>query len=26
MGIAFIEACVKSSAKKGAWTALPKKP
>lgn len=24
-GIAFIETCVKSSAKKGAWTALPKK-
>lgn len=25
MGIAFIETCVKSSAKKGAWKALPKK-
>jgi len=25
MGIAFIETCVKSSAGKGAWTALPKK-
>lgn len=25
MGIAFIETCVKSSAKKGAWTSLPKK-
>lgn len=25
MGIAFIESCVKSSAKKGAWTALPKR-
>ncbi len=25
MGIAFIETCVKSSARKGAWTALPKK-
>jgi len=25
MGIAFIETCVKSSAKKGAWTAMPKK-
>ena len=25
MGIAFIETCVKSSAKKGAWTALPGK-
>jgi predicted dehydrogenase len=25
MGIAFIESCVKSSAKKGAWTALPRK-
>jgi len=25
MGIAFIETCLKSSAKKGAWTALPKK-
>jgi predicted dehydrogenase len=25
MGIAFIESCVKSSAKKGAWKALPKK-
>jgi predicted dehydrogenase len=25
MGIAFIESCVKSSAKKGAWQALPKK-
>jgi len=24
MGIAFIEACLKSTAKKGAWTALPK--
>ena len=24
MGIAFIETCVKSSARKGAWTALPK--
>jgi predicted dehydrogenase len=24
MGIAFIETCLKSSAKKGAWTALPK--
>jgi predicted dehydrogenase len=24
-GIAFIETCVKSSAKKGSWTALPKK-
>ena len=23
-GIAFIETCVKSSRKKGAWTALPK--
>jgi len=25
MGIAFIQTCLKSSAKKGAWTALPKK-
>jgi predicted dehydrogenase len=25
MGIAFIEACVKSGARKGAWTTLPKK-
>ena len=25
MGIAFIETCVKSSKKKGAWTAMPKK-
>jgi predicted dehydrogenase len=25
MGMAFIEACVKSSGKKGAWTAMPKK-
>jgi predicted dehydrogenase len=25
MGLAFIEACVKSSARKGAWTPLPKK-
>jgi predicted dehydrogenase len=25
MGIAFVEACVKSSAKKGAWTGLPRK-
>ncbi len=25
MGLAFIEACLKSSKKKGAWTALPKK-
>ena len=25
MGIAFIETCVKSSAKKGAWTKMPKK-
>jgi predicted dehydrogenase len=25
MGLAFIETCVKSSAKKGAWAALPKK-
>ncbi len=25
MGIAFIETCVKSSARKGSWTALPKK-
>lgn len=25
MGIAFIETCVKSSAKKGAWAAMPKK-
>ena len=24
MGIAFIETCIKSSAKKGAWTAMPK--
>lgn len=24
-GLAFIEACLKSSAKKGAWTAMPKK-
>ena len=24
-GIAFIETCVKSGAKKGAWTAMPKK-
>ena len=24
MGIAFIETCVKSNGKKGAWTALPK--
>jgi len=23
-GIAFIEACVKSSRKQGAWTAMPK--
>ena len=26
MGIAFIESCVKSSARKNAWTPLPKKP
>ena len=25
MGLAFIETCVKSSAKNGAWTAMPKK-
>ena len=25
MGIAFIETCVKSSARKGVWTAMPKK-
>ena len=25
MGLAFIETCLKSSAKKGAWTALPKR-
>jgi hypothetical protein len=25
MGIAFIEACLKSSARRGAWTAMPKK-
>lgn len=25
MGIAFIEACVESSSKKGAWTSMPKK-
>jgi len=25
MGIAFIETCVKSNAKHGAWTNLPKK-
>jgi predicted dehydrogenase len=25
MGIAFIETCVKSSSRKGAWTAMPKK-
>ena len=25
MGLAFIESCVKSSAKKGAWTTMPKK-
>jgi len=24
MGIAFIEACLKSNGKKGAWTAVPK--
>ncbi|MDW8309578.1 MAG: hypothetical protein RMK20_09410, partial [Verrucomicrobiales bacterium] len=25
MGIAFIETCLKSSARKGAWTPMPKK-
>jgi hypothetical protein len=25
MGIAFIETCVESGGKKGAWTAMPKK-
>jgi len=24
-GVAFIESCVKSSRKKGAWTAMPRK-